>query len=355
MGRRRRLHAAASPATARTSTARRPAGNSWRARYNNSGPTLNDHFAVEAICAKQPVGYTVAFSTADNPAHSQSAAVATCPTGTVLLSGGAPSTADTADVQQLSAFPLGPHRFKVVMWNGSNGDQRLTAFAMCAKQPPRYSITNSTSTDLGGPADDSGGVVCPTGSSIIGGGIHITNPRPLVTLGASFSDSGNQWVSEVVTDDPAPDHHHHLGHLRRVGRPATPGWPIGHPGAVSVPSVRHDLPAAATAAARASAAGRAPSNDGWTSQRIALAVAGMVAALVIGVLVGVLAAGDSNGGRADDGDHRRHRDDHPDADVAAQHRHQHRDRDRDGAAAQLVAGTVSRPRRGTPRPRPRAC
>jgi hypothetical protein len=40
----------------------------------------------------------------------------------------------------------------------------------------------------------------------------------------------------------------------------------------------------------------APSNDGWTSQRIALAVAGMVAALVIGVLAGVLAAGDSNSG-----------------------------------------------------------
>ena len=85
-----------------------PAGTSWRARYNNSGPTLGDHFAVEAICAKQPVGYTVAFSTADNPAHSQSAAVATCPTGTVLLSGGGQSTADTADVQQLSAFPLRP-------------------------------------------------------------------------------------------------------------------------------------------------------------------------------------------------------------------------------------------------------
>ena len=92
-----------------------PVGNSWRARYNNSGPTLGDHFAVEAICAKQPAGYTVAFSSADNPAHSQSSAVATCPTGTVLLSGGGLSTADTADVQQLSAFPLGPHRFRVVM------------------------------------------------------------------------------------------------------------------------------------------------------------------------------------------------------------------------------------------------
>jgi hypothetical protein len=33
--------------------------------------------------------------------------VATCPTSTVLLSGGGQSTADTADVQQLSAFPLG--------------------------------------------------------------------------------------------------------------------------------------------------------------------------------------------------------------------------------------------------------
>jgi hypothetical protein len=180
-----------------------PAGGSWRARYNNSGPTLDDHFVVEAICARQPAGYTVAFSSADNPAHSQSSAVATCPTGTVLLSGGGVSTADTADVQQLSAFPVGPHKFRVVMWNGSSGDQRLNAFALCAKQPPRYSITNSSSTDPGGPADDSGGVLCPAGSAIIGGGIHITNPRPLVTLGASFSSSGNQWVSEVVTDDTA--------------------------------------------------------------------------------------------------------------------------------------------------------
>jgi hypothetical protein len=43
----------------------------------------------------------------------------------------------------------------------------------------------------------------PCGLGHIGGGIHITNPRPLVTLGASFSSSGNQWVSEVVTEDPA--------------------------------------------------------------------------------------------------------------------------------------------------------
>ena len=48
------------------------------------------------------------------------------------------------------------------------------------------------------------GQVCPVGSKIIGGGVRVTNPRPLVTLGASFSDSGDQWVSEVVNLDPAP-------------------------------------------------------------------------------------------------------------------------------------------------------
>ncbi|HSS56295.1 MAG TPA: hypothetical protein VLK79_16745 [Gaiellales bacterium] len=200
-----------------------PAGTSWRARYNNSGPTLGDHFAVEAICAKQPVGYTVAFSTADNPAHSQSAAVATCPTGTVLLSGGGQSTADTADVLQLSAFPLGPHRFKVVMWNGSNGDQRLSAFAVCGKQPPRYLITNSTSTDLGGPANDSGGVVCPAGSGDHRRRHPHHQPAAAGDLGRVVLLVGKPVGVGGCDRRPGADHHHHLGHLRGVGRPAALG------------------------------------------------------------------------------------------------------------------------------------
>jgi hypothetical protein len=46
-----------------------------------------------------------------------------------LFSGGTLSTADTTDVQLLSAWPLGPARFKSVMWNGSAADQQLTTCA----------------------------------------------------------------------------------------------------------------------------------------------------------------------------------------------------------------------------------
>ena len=181
-----------------------PNGNSWRARYNNSGTRPDDHFAVEAICAQQPAGYTTAFATADNPAGSQNGVTATCPTGTVVLSGGTLSTGDTVDLELLSAWPLGPQKFRSVMWNGSGTDQKVTTFAICAQRPPHYGITHTTGSDMGGPDTEVGGKICPLGSKIIGGGVQITTPRPQVTIGASFSDSGDQWVSEVVNLDTAP-------------------------------------------------------------------------------------------------------------------------------------------------------
>jgi hypothetical protein len=128
-----------------------PTGNGWEGRFNNSGTRPDDTFRVDAICAKQPAGYTTTFTTVDTPPGAQSAAIAVCPAGTRLLSGGTQSTADTVDVQMLSAFPLGPERFKSVMWNGSGTDQRLTTFAICGHRPAGYAITSASSTDAGGP------------------------------------------------------------------------------------------------------------------------------------------------------------------------------------------------------------
>ena len=87
-----------------------PAGGGWEGRFNNSGTRPDATFRVDAICARQPAGYTTTFTTVDNPPGAQSAAVAVCPAGTRLLSGGTLSTADTVDVQLLSAWPLGPDR-----------------------------------------------------------------------------------------------------------------------------------------------------------------------------------------------------------------------------------------------------
>ena len=181
-----------------------PTGNGWRGRYNNSGTRTDDNFAIDAICANQPAGYTTTFATVDNPAGTQSAAVAACPAGTRLLSGGTLSTGDTVDVQLLSAWPLGPERFKSVMWNGSATDQQLTTFAICGHKPAGYTITSATGSDTGGPDTLVGGGQCPAGTSILGGGIHVASPRPTVTLGASLDDPETQWLSEVVNLDPNP-------------------------------------------------------------------------------------------------------------------------------------------------------
>jgi|SRR5215471_16256875 len=181
-----------------------PTGNGWEGRYNNSGTRLDDHFVVDAICAKQPAAYTTSFTTVDNPPGSKSAAIAVCPAGTRLLSGGTLSTADTTDVQLLSAWPLGPARFKSVMWNGSATDQQVTTFAVCGHRPASYTITSATGSDTGGPDTLVGGAQCPAGTSILGGGIHVTSPRPAVTLGASLDEPATQWLSEVVNSAAAP-------------------------------------------------------------------------------------------------------------------------------------------------------
>src|SRR5689334_9938839 len=181
-----------------------PTGNGWEGRYNNTSTRPDDHFVVDAICAKQPVGYTTTFTTVDNPPGSKSAAVAVCPAGTRLFSGGTLSTADTTDVQLLSAWPPGPARFKSVMWNGSATDQQLTTFAICGHRPTGYTITSATGSDTGGPDTLAGGAQCPAGTSILGGGIHVTSPRPTVTLGASLDEPATQWLSEVVNSATEP-------------------------------------------------------------------------------------------------------------------------------------------------------
>ena len=181
-----------------------PTGNGWEGRYNNSSTRLDDHFAVDAICARQPAGYTTTFTTVDNPAGARPAAVAVCPAGTRLFSGGTLSTADTTDVQLLSAWPLGPQRFKSVMWNGSATGQRLTTFAVCGHRPAGYAITSAIGSDTGGPDTLAGGAQCPAGTSILGGGIHVTSPRPAVTLGASLDEPSTQWLSEVVNSATEP-------------------------------------------------------------------------------------------------------------------------------------------------------
>jgi hypothetical protein len=179
-----------------------PSGDGWEGRYNNT--TGRDQtFAVEAICAARPPGYTVAFRTIDNSHFAQSTGTAVCPTGTVVLSGGGLSTSDEAGASMLAAWPSSQTRFKAIMYNGTPTDQRFTIFAICAQRPAGYAIVSAKGHDSGGPGTALGGSQCPTGV-VIGGGVKFLAPQPAVTLGALFGEPEMQYLAEVENDSPAP-------------------------------------------------------------------------------------------------------------------------------------------------------
>ena len=183
-----------------------PTDLGWTARYNNRTSRMDDAFGLSAVCATKPAGYTMRFKTVPNPAQTQSFAIATCPAGTVVLSGGALSSSISINVELLSAWPQSMHKFKAIMWNGSVADEELTTFAICGQKPLRYSITPLTVTDEGGPdAVDVTGTACPVRTAVIGGGVHVSAARPAVTLGASIDESDFIWSSEVINNavDPA--------------------------------------------------------------------------------------------------------------------------------------------------------
>ena len=176
----------------------------WKARYNND--TNRDIvIVVDAICANKPQNYSIQFATVDNPAHTQSNATAICPSNAVLLSGGVFSTSDRASVFLLQAFPLTQRKYRAVMWNGSDQAERLTTFAICGHRPAKYVITTQTGSDTGGPNSVLfGGSQCPSGTHVIGGGVKILGPNPLVVPDSLLDEPDMQWQAGVFNSTPNP-------------------------------------------------------------------------------------------------------------------------------------------------------
>jgi hypothetical protein len=173
-----------------------PVTGGWRVRVNNASGAAQT-FRVDVMCANKPKGYKVAFASADNPPNADTTVTASCPTGTVVLSGGAFSTSDTTANLLTSEGPAGPHRFTASMANTSTLDQGVTAFAVCGAKPPKYAIVSQSETDMG-PDDPVLTPVCPTGTSILGGGIQIVNPGFDVAIAGSLDEDRHGWFGEAV-------------------------------------------------------------------------------------------------------------------------------------------------------------
>jgi hypothetical protein len=170
----------------------------WQARVNNpdvSSP-LPSYFGVDAICANKPKLYKYVSNLVDDPAGMQTSGSATCPKGTVLLSGSVLSHGDTTSEYQTSAWPSSSRKFTAYQENSSSSDQPFDVTALCAQKPAGYKIVTATDS---APADSiwEAAASCPSGTSVIGGGVHVATPQPQVTPNWSKDASSKTWDAVV--------------------------------------------------------------------------------------------------------------------------------------------------------------
>jgi hypothetical protein len=170
----------------------------WHARVNNNAGDT-EGFEVDAICAKKPKLYKFVSHQIDDPAGAQVSGSATCPAGTVLLSGSVLSDGDTTNVYLTSAWPNSTLKFTAVQENQSTSDEPFTVFALCAAKPAGYQIVRVTQTASAG-----GGIVvpepnCSPGRSVIGGGIQVAPRGPAAVMSGSFVGAGSTtaWIGIV--------------------------------------------------------------------------------------------------------------------------------------------------------------
>jgi hypothetical protein len=163
----------------------------WEAHVDNL-TGMDQNFEVDAVCARKPQGYRIVVKTADSPGLTQTGATATCPVGTVVLSGGVSSTSTSAQTHVLSSWAVSHRGFRAILWNGTGDDQSMSVSAVCGQQPPGYTITHE-SGDVPPAGLDFAGGVCPANTTVISGGFHVATPNPDVRLDTSLEDGLHDW------------------------------------------------------------------------------------------------------------------------------------------------------------------
>lgn len=142
---------------------------------------------------KGPAGTTVAVSSVSGPntADTIATAVATCPSGDRLLSGGARTTPGTAgSLKIIGSYPsnssgtpitsgTNPSSWAAVGLNGGGtGTNTTYAFAVCSTDSTNPTVTVENAEVTGPTAASSGAmatVSCPANTALLGGGAFISN------------------------------------------------------------------------------------------------------------------------------------------------------------------------------------
>jgi hypothetical protein len=174
-----------------------PVGSgAWEAHVDNLLHQAPD-FRVDVFCANTPKSYKVISKTVANAAGAETLATVGCPKKTVVLSGGALSTSESALADLTSAFPIGQTKFRGTVFNGTGAAANLQVYAVCAARPAGYKIATRTETAL---AHDTllGTLGCPAKTSIVGGGVKLATPEAGMSIPDDLDGASTGWDADVV-------------------------------------------------------------------------------------------------------------------------------------------------------------
>jgi hypothetical protein len=173
----------------------RTAANRWTVSGQSETVGTGSHLSAVAYCDRGTVP-SVASSTVRLPGFSAKTAIATCKAGSVVVGGGFSSGSSLTHVEYVGQLDReSTTQLAVSMVNIVKDATTVTAIAYCAKGPAP--TEHSTSLTLAGRKGGTARVNCPTGTSLVFGGVIVSPP-----IGTVKSFSGVlpfSWIAQSPT------------------------------------------------------------------------------------------------------------------------------------------------------------
>jgi hypothetical protein len=167
--------------------------------WNGLGTTS---FTVDVVCADPPAGYTQVVSAAiTNSAGAQTPGDEPCPSGTVVLGGGALPSLSNTSVNLNSSYPTSTG-WHVAMNNATQQTaETFNVYAICSSAPDSYGITVGPATSESGSSVGSqsrAAASCPSGKVPTGGGVLSSSSSTAENISAT--DPRNEGPAESWVD-----------------------------------------------------------------------------------------------------------------------------------------------------------
>ena len=169
-------------------------GKSWAVDANN-GSSSATFFNVFVVCAKKIKGYVQLHSASEpNSAGTENAYGGVCPSGDRVFGGGALSSSTATSVNLTGTLPNGTNDWAIYINNASTSSAGVTLYVICAKPPStmHYSIYSTSGVNDAAGTEAGVSQFCPSGYSVLGGGIQQSTGLLSVNINSTFPLTG-EW------------------------------------------------------------------------------------------------------------------------------------------------------------------